>query len=349
MLKRPELRTLNLKNTVLLPAALHLLALLTLGILAFAQPCTSASAKCTDWVRLGSKGDKTLVYTTYPLAGRNTKIKRAFILVHGAGRNADDYFKSAVAAAFLADALDDTIVISPRLASNGGDSCKDPLEAGEINWNCDFWRSGGPSQNAPDFNSFDLMDELLRKLSNKDVFPSLTNIVVSGHSAGGQYVTRYGMVNTIHEKIGTKVSYIVSNPSSYAYPDSNRPAGSSGEQKEFSDSKNCTTYNKWPYGLADRFGYSTKVSDEQIRKQLAERTVIYLLGGLDTLPIAGFDGKCPAMAQGSSRLERGQAFSNYVIQKYGARHRTVVVPLCGHNARCMFTDNLALPLVFPKQ
>jgi len=26
-----------------------------------------------------------------------------------------------------------------------------------------------------------------------------------------------------------------------------------------------------------------------------------------------------------------------------------MVPLCGHNARCMFTSDTALPLLFPKQ
>jgi len=43
------------------------------------------------------------------------------------------------------------------------------------------------------------------------------------------------------------------------------------------------------------------------------------------------------MAQGANRLARGQAFGKYVAEKYGAAHQTTVVPLCGHNARCMFT------------
>jgi hypothetical protein len=32
-----------------------------------------------------------------------------------------------------------------------------------------------------------------------------------------------------------------------------------------------------------------------------------LVGEYDTLPLAGFDASCPAMAQGPSRLARGQA------------------------------------------
>ncbi len=56
------------------------------------------------------------------------------------------------------------------------------------------------------------------------------------------------------------------------------------------------------------------------------------------------------MAQGPTRLARGQAFVNYVNTKYGAKdHKAVVVPLCGHNARCMFTADPALAIIFPKE
>jgi len=71
-------------------------------------------------------------------------------------------------------------------------------------------------------------------------------------------------------------------------------------------------------------------------------------GELDTLPLGGFDSSCPAMAQGPSRLARGQSLAVYVNEKYGAKHKVMVVPLCGHNARCMFTAELVLPLLFSK-
>lgn len=73
-----------------------------------------------------------------------------------------------------------------------------------------------------------------------------------------------------------------------------------------------------------------------------------MLGELDTLPLANFDASCPAMAQGPSRLARGQAFVGYITQRYGARLTLALVPLCGHNARCMFTTERALPILFPK-
>ena len=91
------------------------------------------------------------------------------------------------------------------------------------------------------------------------------------------------------------------------------------------------------------------MSDDQIKRQLASRPTTYLLGELDILPLGGFDSSCSAMAQGPTRQARGQAFGKYVNEKLGAHHRVVIVPECGHNARCMFTAEDALPLIFPEE
>ncbi len=73
---------------------------------------------------MGGGPGYTLIYRTYPLNTRNDGITRAFIMVHGAGRDANNYFRHALAAAFLAGALENTIVIAPRFASNEGGSCR---------------------------------------------------------------------------------------------------------------------------------------------------------------------------------------------------------------------------------
>jgi hypothetical protein len=240
------------------------------------------------------------------------------------------------------------MVIAPRLASNDGRGCKDSLAPQEVSWNCSSWRSGGPALSDDQVTSFDFMDGILQKLARKEIFTNLKEIVVAGHSAGGQYVTRYEMANRVHDTLGVPITYVVANPSSYAYPDPTRPVHDGEEFRPYADGRNCTTYDHWPYGLEDRTGYTAKTSDEQLKKQLAARPVTYLLGEIDILPLGGFDSSCPAMAQGPTRLARGQAFGKYVNQHLGARHAIVVVPLCGHNARCMFTSETALPILFPK-
>src|SRR5581483_693788 len=140
------------------------------GLLLLAQPpdrssaappaCTTAMPACTEWVALGSAGARSLIYRTRSLDARNETVRRALIMVHGTNRNADHYFATAVSAAFLAGALDDTVVISPRIASAAG-SCHDTLAANEVSWSCtgDSWRSGGNASSHPELTSFDFVDE----------------------------------------------------------------------------------------------------------------------------------------------------------------------------------------------
>jgi pimeloyl-ACP methyl ester carboxylesterase len=326
---------------------------------AAAAPCITATPACTEWIAYSGQS-RSLIYRTYPLDAKNDRLTRALVMVHGAGRDADHYFSTALAAAFLAGALDDTLVIVPRFASNDGGGCRDSLAANEVNWPCggDSWRSGGVARNDPQLTSFDFADQILRRLVNKDTFPNLKTIVVAGHSAGGQFVNRYEMASRVHDTLGVRITYVVANPSSYAYLDANRPAldtgnvcvscpsAQAGDVRPFQD-RGCTTYDDWPYGLKKRSGYTANIPDDQLKKQVAARPTTYLVGEIDILPLGGFDASCPAMAQGPTRRARGEAFAKYVNEKYGAQHKLMTVSLCGHNARCMFTADPVLPLIFP--
>ena len=338
------------------------------GAAASTDACTASNAACTEWVALGTSGARSLVYRTYPLDKRNDRIQRALIMVHGTNRNPDHYFATATAAAFLAGALDDALVIAPRVASADG-SCRDVLAQNEVSWSCggDSWRSGGVAASHKELTSFDFMDAILKKLADKRQFPNLRAIVVAGHSAGGQFVARYEMANKVHETLGVPVSYVVANPSSYAWPAATRPlpvddaapaAAALGWKEEqphakFSygpvDAAACARYNKWPAGLEDRTaGYTKDLSDEQLKKQLASRRATYLLSQVDTLPLGGFDSSCPAMAQGATRRARGEAYVKFVNETLGAKHAVAIVPECGHNDRCVYTTTEVLPIIFPK-
>jgi len=310
-----------------------------------------------------------MVYTSYPLATRNDSIRRALIMVHGANRNADRYFSTAMAAAFLAGALEDTIVIAPRLAVTA-----DKREANELDWpgGGDSWRSGGMSPTKPELSSFDVADELLKKLASKALFPNMKAIVVAGHSAGGQFATRYAMTSKVHDTLGVPVSYVVANPSSYAWPDATRPkpegdADAAAAKDGWSlqpdtavhtkftygpydgAASKCANYNRWPLGLENRTsGYTVKMTDEQLKKQLVSRPTTFLLGQVDTLPLGGFDSSCSAMAQGPTRRARGEAFVKYLNETMGAKHAIQIVSECGHNDRCIYTTDVVLPVIFPK-
>ena len=351
---------------------LLLLAQVTAGMPA--APCTAAEARCTQFVTLKGGPARSMVYTTYPLDKPNPNVRRALVMVHGTNRNADRYFRSATSAAFLAGALEDSIVIAPRIASADG-SCRDTLETNEVSWSCggDSWRSGGVSPSNKDLTSFDFMDELLKTLANKKAFPNLFAIVVAGHSAGGQFVARYEMANKVHDTLGVHVSYVVANPSSYAWPDSTRPLPVDDATAEnaalgwktetphtsfsygpYQPSGTCAnsarTYDRWPFGLTERTsGYTAGIPDDQLKKQLVSRPTTYLLSQVDTLPLGGFDSSCNAMAQGATRRARGEAYAKFVNETLGAKHAVLVIPECGHNDRCVYTTDEVLRVIFPRK
>jgi pimeloyl-ACP methyl ester carboxylesterase len=331
--------------------------------------CTKVSNSCTEWIALGHGSARAMIYTTYPLDAPNPGIRRALIMVHGALRNPDHYFATATAAAFLAGALDDTVIIAPAFRSADGKECQDHLQPGEVNWSCrgDSWRSGGAAISDPALFSFDFMDQILRKLADRKMFPNLTAIVVAGHSAGGQFVSRYEMANRIENTLGVPVRYVIANPSSYAWPDATRalpvadaaPANAATGWKEtephttFSygliHAAKSPTYDRWPYGLEKRTGgYTATMSSDQLRRQLVSRNALYLLSQVDTLPLGGFDDSPEAMAQGPTRRARGEAFVTYLRKHLGAKHSDVlIVPECGHNDRCVFTTDAVLAQLFP--
>jgi pimeloyl-ACP methyl ester carboxylesterase len=329
-------------------------------------PCTHPVAACERWITFSGGPQRSMAYATYPLDRRNTAITRALIMVHGAGRNADHYFETSTGAGFLANALENTVIIAPRFAARN-----DTVKANEIKWaeGGVSWRAGGIADGNSNITSFDFVDEIVRKLSDKRVFPNLTRIVVAGHSAGGQYATRYAMTNKVHNTPGVSLSYVVANPSSYAWPTAERPlvmgnADTTDAYKEslgpnqqkvnanFTygtfDSTRAPRYNRWPAGLYSLAGYAEGMNADQLRRQLAERPTTYLLGQVDVLPLGGFDNSATAMAQGPTRRARGEAFYKYLVDKYEAKHIAIIVPECGHNDRCIYTTDIVFPVIFPR-
>jgi pimeloyl-ACP methyl ester carboxylesterase len=338
-----------------------------LGAQARTNPCITLSAECERWVTLGGGPGRAMAYSTYAVDKLNRNVTRAFILVHGTGRNADHYFETAVAAAFLAGALENTVVISPHFIVDADSATAKPNEVKWPNRGIS-WRAGGMSTSHPGLSAFDFMDEIIRKLADKKKFPRLTKIVVAGHSAGGQFASRYQMASKVHDTPGVSISYVPANPSTYAWPTALRPLpignadpatadkeplGENGEKvnSDFtfgaSDAAKAPNYNKWPAGLEDRTGYTAGMSDDLLRKNLASRPITYLLGQLDVLPLGGFDDSPTAMAQGPTRRARGEAFVKFIADSLGGKSKAVIVSECGHHNRCVFTTSELFPILFP--
>jgi len=332
-----------------------------------ATPCTKAVTACERWITFDGGPGQSMAYASYPLDAANPAITRALIMVHGAGRNADHYFDTSMGAAFLAGAVDNTIVLAPHFTAGN-----DKPQPNELMWpeRGENWRSGGLSPANPAVSPFRFVDDILKKLADKKNFPNPTRIVIAGHSAGGQYATRYEMANKVHNTPGVSISYVVANPSSYAWPAAVRPlpSGDADPTKganealgpdaekvhsDFTfgpfDGTKAPSYNRWPSGLDSlTTGYVKGMTADQLKKNLIDRPTTYLLGQVDVLPLGGFDSSPNAMAQGPTRRARGEAFFKYVTETLGAKHNAIIVPECGHNDRCIFTTDIVWPAIFPK-
>ena len=333
---------------------------------AAAAPCVTSAPACLRSVEL-KPGERGLAYATLPLDQPAPQVRRVLIMVHGALRNADRYFGTANAAAFLAGADGETLVVAPAFHAADG-ACHDTLAPGEISWSCgrDSWRSGGAAASDAALTSFGFMDVLLQRLANRALFPNLRVVVVAGHSAGGQFVTRYEMASRIIESLPFHVAFAVANPSSYAWPSPERlvPEGSGTPAAASLGWKDETPhtgfsfavppappkgYDAWPMGLEGRTGgYVQGLTDETLRRNLTRRDTTYLLSQIDVLPLGGFDDSPDAMAQGATRRQRGEAFADFLRTRLGATPKVVIVPECGHNDRCVYTTPEVLGVVFPK-
>ena len=220
----------------------------------------------------------------------------------------------------------------------------------------------------PTISSFDFIDEVVQKLANKKTFPNLTTIVIAGHSAGGQFATRYAMTSKVHDTPGVR------SPTSWrirpatpgrprcvrfqratpipATPTRKRSAPRREGERELHLRPVRRHQGPELQQVAGRSRESYRLlggcHDDQLIKQLVARPTTYLLGQVDVLPLGGFDSSPNAMAQGPTRRARGEAFFKYVTETLGAKHNAIIVPECGHNDRCIFTTNIVFPVIFPK-
>lgn len=137
-------------------------------------------------------------------------------------RNADDYFCSMQEARDLQTSWDPAhiIVVAPRFTEPS-----DHPSPGWFTWNgTDYgdWRKGGNSTlgGRASLSSYAVLDKMIALLSDKHLYPNLRQLVVTGHSAGGQTVQRYALVTRSAPSAppgSPKLRFVVANPSSFGY------------------------------------------------------------------------------------------------------------------------------------
>lgn len=282
-------------------------------------------------------------------------VKRAVILIHGRLRNADAYFDLAERACALAggDATETLLIVPQFLAS--ADVGAHALPASTLHWEWTSWMGGENAEGPAPISSFDVLDTILQTLASREQFAGLTEVVIAGHSGGGQVVQRYAVVTRGEAPLvgrGIALRYVVANPSSYVYFDAMRPTAS-GEFAAF-DAMACPSFNRWKYGLDDLPAYASNDGGsgfaDALESLYVRRDVTVLLGGADCDPRhPALDRSCAALTQGGNRLARGLTYARYMALRHpeaAAKHRTFVIDGIGHDAKGIFASPHGLAALF---
>ena len=261
-------------------------------------------------------------------------VTRVLIIVHGRLRNAQTYLQSAEDAAEHAGQSANTLVIAPQFL-NALDVKRNQLDSRVLRWNGNDWMAGEASTGPGPVSSYGALDQIIKHLGNRTLFPALKEIVVAGHSGGGQVVQRFALTGHDHPLLqteGIRLRYVVANSSSYAYFSPQRPV-------KF-DPASCPGFNAWKYGLQNLPAYARGQSAEQLERAYVSRNITYLLGQQDTDPNhPALDKSCEAESQGAYRLIRGHNYFDYLKQRHPQLSHTLVeVPGVGHDGDAMFTS-----------
>ena len=188
----------------------------------------------------------------------------------------------------------------------------------------DDWRGGGDAAGVK-LSSFEVVDSILLALGDKERYPALKRVIVTGFSAGGQFVGRYVAVGRGLVRDGVEVRYAAMAPSTELRLDDDVI---------------------WHYGLKGRPRYSAQMTRGQILANLSSRRVWRACGTKDVL------GKsldvCPeAMKQGENRYARFLGFEAYLKQfpEWAKQVSFHAIKGIGHESKVAHTEKAFIDYV----
>jgi pimeloyl-ACP methyl ester carboxylesterase len=300
----------------------------------------------------GGEGELPLA-TSQDWSHRLPNVTRVVIVVHGAHRNADSIFRSAVS--LVPDGS--TLVIAPQFLLDE-DIAAHSLAENVLRWRPDGWEIGADAIAPVPVSSYDTIDTLLDNLADRSRLPNLQTVVLAGFSGGGWLAQRYAAVGHGGQALtqrGVALRYVVSSPSSYVYFSADRPAPGGGFGP-FAGAASCPDYNLWPYGLAGNVpryvAAAAAGGAEAVERRYAGLTLAYLVGGTDNDPNHWeLDKSCCGEAEGPDRLARATNFYAYMKARDPAilKQSFATAAGAGHDEKSVFGSPCGLALLFGEQ
>lgn len=272
-------------------------------------------------------------------------VTRAVVVIHGWPRR--DLTSADNAASKAGAAAAHTIVITPQFLI-AADIEAHRLPDDMLRWGREGWKNGYDAHGPAPISSFSVIDAIFARLADRRLFPSLNQVVLAGHSAGGQYVQRYAAVGRGQAPLlahGVAMRYVVANPSSYLYFNAQRPVAAAGGT--------CAHFDRWEYGLSGALPpyVEQPVSASAIEQHYLSEDIVYLLGTADNDPNhKELDRSCSAEMQGPTRLARGLNYAAWLRSENGGRfsQRVVEVPGVAHSSVRMYASTCGMAALFDR-
>jgi hypothetical protein len=303
------------------------------------------------------------------LTATDTTVTDVVFVIHGTDRDPDNYVTYAMDSATQAGLNNRTsvLVVAPHFIADTDPGVS--TTPSWLYWSESGWKDGNLSQSdtyARPFRvgSYEALDSMILRAAQS--FPNLVRVRVIGHSAGGQYVNRYAATSKITDSLSGAIDirFVIANPSSYLYLDSQRPHAPGGGQPGTTTTPTfstlttaevtaCPGHDTYKYGLAAGLNaYAALSTVPEIRTRYQSRKVTYLAGSLDTADTNSLDTSCEGNWQGAYRLHRSANFFAYLAVFYGSapvNHTRAVVAGVGHDGAAMITSVEARTALFGGQ
>lgn len=298
-------------------------------------------------------------------------VQRAIIIVHGHNRDPGNYM------VYMQNALHElersgadpnitfssVAIIAPFFANSrdrrdaGGGAHHPPPDNG-LYWQGSRWSAGASNRHPKSargaVSSFDVLDQLVAFFADTARFPRIKQLVIAGHSLGGQTVTRYAQIGNERGPPTTASSslppllYVIANPNSWTWMATSRP---------LPIPPTCTHYDNWRAGYTNFSQYPMQYGRALVEQRGGRDAVLArwrsrskaLLVGLrdfdDALP-----EDCVSHTHGANHYERAMAFMKAFPPRCPDRHAgvcdTVDYVDANHSAEDMLKSEAGLARLF---
>lgn len=291
--------------------------------------CANAEAATLKSMALSHNGVgySLSYYSNKTPTGGMPAIKRVIIAMPGAGRDSDAEFTTINQQLHNSGANIAEILLLVPKPYNDEDKNAGRVPANNPYWRGTGWIYGYDSIDGRQLSSFAMMDDLVAQLTTAGAYPNLTQLVLVGHSAGGQFFSRHAALTNMHASLRSSIraKYVIANPGSHMYFSTDRAQGPANDGatafSPYANTAACPNYNTYKYGLdnfsADQpFHYPVTMGADDLFRRFAARQMYYYQGTADTVRYwEGSnnppDGNCGAVLSGDYRFARGVTNTRY--------------------------------------